>query len=423
MTTRPPGVYREEVLLPPPRILLTGVPAFVGVAGDGPVAVSETFRSWRRLVELVRRSDPLADAEAELLDRLSETARFDAWTGAAESIRRERWRGLADALRIDGVVAFESRFGAPVSDSYLADAVRGFFENGGRSCYVLRLDPKLQPDEALRRALQALEHLDDVDLVCAPDVSRALEPVLLQQAVLEHCDRSGTRFALLDSLSGGDPLVQRDGLVGTNGALYYPWLRTAAGRLVPPCGHVAGVVARSDARVGVHKAPANEPVAGVLDLEVAVAASTQAALNENGVNALRAFPGRGIRVWGARTLSSDLAWRYVSVRRIFLTAARWIDATMAETLFEPSTEALWARVRLRLTQYFTEQFRRGALVGASPADAFYVRCDDETNPPEVRDRGGVVAEIGLAPALPHEFVVVHIVRDAGGVAVTGPVPG
>jgi hypothetical protein len=419
---RTPGVYREEVLLPPPQRLVTGVPAFVGATGTGPVAVVDAFAFWPRLAELLRRADPLPADEAELLDRLRTSARLAAWPGGEEAIRAESWRGLADALRIDGPAAFARRFGGSPAAGHLADAVAGFFQNGGRVCYVLRVDPDVQPAEGLRRALLALDHLEDVDLVCAPDAASTPDAVTLQQAILEHCDRSGTRFAILDSVPGGDVLGQRHGLVGTNGALYYPWLRTAAGRLVPPCGHVAGVVARTDARVGVHKAPANEPVQGVLDLEVTVAAETQAGLNESGVNALRAFPGRGIRVWGARTLSDAPAWRYVSVRRIFLTAARWIEATMAEALFEPSSPALWARVRLRLTQYFTEQFRRGALVGASPAEAFYVRCDDETNPPEVRDAGGVVAEVGLAPAFPHEFVVVHIVRDARGVAVTGPAP-
>jgi Bacteriophage tail sheath protein len=419
---RTPGVYREEVLLPPPKTLVTGVPAFLAGAANGPVAVADAFALWPRLADLLRQPGPVAGDEAQLLDRLRGKARLAAWTGGEAAIRDEPWRAFGDALRVDSPAAFARRFAGSAPDGYLADAVTGFFQNGGHVCYVLRLDPDVQPFEAHRRALLALELLEDVDLVCAPDTSSQLDAVVLQQAVLEHCDRSGTRLAILDSVPGGDVLAQRAGLVGTNGALYYPWLRTSAGRLVPPCGHVAGVVARTDARVGVHKAPANEPVEGVLDVEVAVAASDQATLNERGVNALRAFPGRGIRVWGARTLSDSPAWRYVNVRRIFLTAARWIEVTMAETLFEPSSPALWARVRLRLTQYFTEQFRRGALMGASPADAFYVRCDDETNPPEVRDGGGVVAEVGLAPAFPHEFVVVHIVRDARGVAVTGPVP-
>jgi phage tail sheath protein FI len=165
--------------------------------------------------------------------------------------------------------------------------------------------------------------------------------------------------------------------------------------------------------VGVFKAPANEEVLGVLDLETNIDNSIQDQLNPEGVNCLRAFPGRGIRVWGARTLSRDPNWRYVSVRRLFLTLRRWIDLNMAWATFEPNELPLWVRIQRELTTYLTTLLRAGALQGATPAQAFYVKCDAETNPPDLREAGQVVTEIGLAPLAPAEFIVVRIIQRAG----------
>jgi phage tail sheath protein FI len=219
-------------------------------------------------------------------------------------------------------------------------------------------------------------------------------------------------------------LEQRRALSSPNATLYYPWIlvqpdRRAVARSVPPCGHVAGIYTTTDRRVGVHKAPANEPLQGALDLEVAVTDDLQAALNPVGVNCLRSFPGRGIRVWGARTLSPEAAWTYVNVRRLFLTAARWIELNLADTVFEPNDAALWGRVRRELTAYFEELHRQGALRGASPEQSFYVRCDATTN--SGREPGQIVAELGLAAAAPNEFIVVYVVHEAGGVSVVGPI--
>jgi len=178
------------------------------------------------------------------------------------------------------------------------------------------------------------------------------------------------------------------------------------------------VYARSDQRIGVHKAPANEVLEGVLDLEAGVTDADQGRLNPVGVNCLRAFPGRGIRIWGARTLSNDSAWTYVNVRRLFLTAGRWIERNMTGVVFEPHDQRLWARIVRELTAYFNDLFQRGALKGQTVQEAFYVKCNAETNPPEVRDAGMVVTEIGLAPTVPGEFVVVRIIHGASGVTIT-----
>ncbi len=367
-----PGVYKQDVYPDLPPGLYTGVPAFMGFAAQGP-------------------DEPYM-------------------------------------LRLGS--QFEQVFGAPYSSGHLACAVRGFFENGGSLCYVLRLDGELAIADALRQGLEKLAPLDTLDLVCAPDIASAEpeEMYALQRQVLEHCDRAGERFAILDSPPGADgtaTLAHRNKLAGHNGALYFPWIDVGERvdgktRYMPPCGHVAGVYALNDQRVGVHKAPANDELAGVLDLEFNLNNAQQGELNPHGVNCLRAFPGRGIRVWGARSLSTEPAWTFVSVRRLFLTAGRWIERALAGVVFEPHDLRLWVRIERESSDYFNELFRRGALKGGTAEQAFYVKCDSETNPPEVQEAGMVITEIGLAPATPNEFVVVRLIHGAGGVSIVGP---
>ena len=172
--------------------------------------------------------------------------------------------------------------------------------------------------------------------------------------------------------------------------------------------------------MGIHKAPANDDLEGVLELEVNLTNDQQDRLNPEGINCLRAFPGRGIRVWGARTLSVDPAWTYINVRRLFLMAGRWIERNMGGVSFEPNDPKLWARIGRDLTAYFNDLFTRGALKGRTAQEAFYVKCDAETTPLEVRDAGMVVTEIGLARAVPNEFVVVRMTHGASGVTIAGP---
>lgn len=371
---RAPGVYFEDVQRVPAAELLTGVPVFLGLTEKWPEEADEP-----------------------------------------DSLALTRWP------------EFEIKFGRPVSEGFLAPAVRGFFQNGGRLCYVRPLQD-VTP-EALETGLARMACLDDVDLVCAPDIATEPRPELqvkLQETLLNHCDERGDLFAVLDldrrvlesqwKNEGEDDVPP---LRGANGAVYYPWVRTSQD-LVPPCGHVAGVYARSDRGVGVHKAPANEVLDGVLDLEVALSDAEQAELLPLGINCLRAFPGRGIRIWGARTLSDHPAWTYVNVRRLFLTAGRRIERHLAGVPFEPNDPRLWSRIERELTVFFNEMFERGALRGATAAEAFFVKCDADLNPDEVRDRGIVVTEVGLAPGIPSEFVVVRIIHDVSGVTIAEP---
>ncbi|HEX8845939.1 MAG TPA: phage tail sheath subtilisin-like domain-containing protein [Pyrinomonadaceae bacterium] len=308
-------------------------------------------------------------------------------------------------------------------DGFLAEAVNGFFLNGGVRCHVVYA-AAADPEESVKDALDALARLDDIDLIAVPDaMSLTPEDVRerVQRIVLEYCREHPGRMAILDALPQQNQAgikEQRHAIsLGMpepiNGALYYPWIKTVEGKLVPPCGHVAGIYARSDARVGVFKAPANEEVKGALDLEFSLNDQSQAELNPLGINCLRSFPGRGIRIWGARTLSSDPDWRYINVRRLFLTLRRWIDLNMGWTSFEPNTPTLWVRIERELASYLSQLWLAGALAGQSADEAFYIKCDIETNPPETESAGQVFTEIGLAVSAPAEFVKVRVVHHTG----------
>jgi phage tail sheath protein FI len=216
----------------------------------------------------------------------------------------------------------------------------------------------------------------------------------------------------------------RRGLISENGAMYYPWIRVEEahgvhGGCIPPCGHVAGIYARTDANVGVFKAPANELLDGVVDLAVPLTEEDQGPLNDLGINCLRSLGGRGIRVWGARTLSGLSDWTYVNVRRLFITLGRWIRQYQVHVCFEPHTEELWARIERDVTVYLSELFQRGAFKGDMPDQAFYVRCDAETNISYSRDQGCLVTEIGLCPRVPGEFIVVRLFQKPDGVHIVG----
>jgi phage tail sheath protein FI len=250
----------------------------------------------------------------------------------------------------------------------------------------------------------------------------------IQQEIMWHCKKVGGRFAILDTSQECEweqAWDQWSWIDGPDGAIYHPWVKVRRygggdSISVPPCGHVAGVYARTDRLYGVHKAPANEVLHRVLDLEHEVTNAEQDFLNPRGINCIRSFAGRGIRVWGARTLSGHPEWRYINVRRVFLTAVRWIDYSLWDTTFEPNSPALWAHIERELTAYFNAQFRRGALKGRTPQEAFYVKCNAETNPPELRDLGQVITEIGLATAVPFEFVEVRLIHGSTGVQIEGP---
>lgn len=330
---------------------------------------------------------------------------------------------------------FGAHFGRGEEGGYLAPAVKGFFENEGHRCSVMPLCQDLAPIQALADGLEQIARLEAIDLVCAPDIMRRIpgeqsDHALIremQNLVLEHCDQLGDRFAILDS----PPDVMKDQikdarrrLISKNGALYYPWLRVEAGDgtvpgCVPPCGHVAGVYARTDERVGPFKAPANALVEGVVDLTVHLTHEEQGPLNDMGINCLRQLGGRGIRVWGARTLSGLPDWMYVNVRRLFITLGRWIQQYQTFVSFEPHTEELWTSIERDVNVYLSGLFQRGALKGDTPSQAFYVKCDAETNSSRKREQGYLVTEIGLCPRVPGEFIVVQVFQKPDQLHIVG----
>ncbi len=208
---------------------------------------------------------------------------------------------------------------------------------------------------------------------------------------------------------------------GGYGAVYYPWIEvgvesgnedtlTLESMFIPPSGAIAGIYARSDNEKGVHKAPANEIIRNVTRLKVNLTNSDQGTLNDVNVNCLRSFPGRGIRVWGARTISTDIDWRYVNVRRLFIYLEESIDESTQWVVFEPNNEQLWARVTQTINNFLTGLWRDGALMGSSPEEAFFVRCDKTTMTPEQIANGELIAVIGVAPTKPAEFVIFKIAQ-------------
>jgi phage tail sheath protein FI len=288
-------------------------------------------------------------------------------------------------------------------------------------------------DAAERKGLLGLEIADDVTMVCCPDImalyqagSLSMDGVkAVQLAMIAHCENMKDRFAVLDCPPAMNPQTIKDWRMNTAGydtkygAVYYPWIKIAdplggSPIMIPPSGYMAGIYARSDNERGVHKAPANEVVRGALEVEMQITKGEQDILNPIGVNCIRTFPGRGIRVWGARTLSSDASWRYINVRRLFNFVEKSIQTGTQWIVFEPNDADLWARIRRDITAFLTNVWRTGALFGATPAQAFYVKCDEETNPPSVRDAGQVIIEIGLAPVKPAEFVIFRISQWAAG---------
>jgi len=323
----------------------------------------------------------------------------------------------------------------------LAAAVRGFFTAGGRRCVVLPVPPG-SGAAGHRDALATLGTLDEVDLVAAPDLLApfvdnlapapaaytelvATQAELVRRAAVHRCvtvldaPPARTRVkahaaalrAAITKLAG--PATLRDA------ALYHPWVRAPGeARFQPPSGHLLGLVARTDEREGVHRAPAGLELTGVIDLGDAIDDDVQPELDALGINCIRAFRGRGLRVWGAHTLTTDAAWRPLSVRRLILTIGRWLELRLTDFAFEPNDSTVWNRLAREVSAYLDRLHAAGALRGRIAAEAYYIKCDAETNPPEVRDAGQLVAEIGVAPLVPQAFIALRLIQRSTGTSLT-----
>lgn len=375
---RVPGVHRELVREAQDVTLHTGVPAFLGDAeGDEPIV-------------------------------LERQAQFTA------HVRGASQGGL------------------------LAAAVRGFFAAGGRRCVVIptsTTDPAGSP-----QTLRALEARDDIDLVCAPELlapfvnddrgPASLAALVAAQVALVRTAGAHRALAVLDgppgreraeaharalraALAATDPDALRDV------ALYYPWVRApGSARFTPPSGAVTGTIARVDVHEGVHRAPAGMEALGLCDLGELVDDERQRQLAALGVNCIRAFRGRGLRLWGASTLADDPQWRPLSVRRLFHTIGRWLELRLADLAFEGNDAMTWNRLAREVGSYLDGLHAAGALRGRVPAEAYFIKCDAETNPPAVRDAGMLVAEIGVAPLIPQEFIALRLIRRGGDLSLT-----
>ncbi len=284
-------------------------------------------------------------------------------------------------------------------------------------------------DSDCQAALDLLGQVDEIALVCCPD-----EPGFpsVTGQLLEHCARLKDRFAILQApLSVPDLLHHRPPRDSRYGAYYLPWVRVRHamnGRevLVPPGGHIAGIYARTDQERGVHKAPANEAVRGLLadpldperGLALRITQAQQEALHPQGVNLLRYFPGKGVLLWGARTMASDPEWRYVNVRRLLIFVEASIRKAIGWVVCEPNEEPLWATLRSSVGNFLTELWRAGMFQGQTPDEAFFVKCDRTTMTPADLDQGRLVLVIGIAPIKPAEFVVFRVGQWAGGSDLT-----
>ncbi|HEU4455542.1 MAG TPA: phage tail sheath subtilisin-like domain-containing protein [Longimicrobium sp.] len=277
---------------------------------------------------------------------------------------------------------------------------------------------------AYQRALEQLLPLEDISILAAPGHTAYDGWEGIQGALISHAERPRAyQIAVLDTQSGqaiSGARETRSRIDSKYAALYYPWVtvpnpawrpgRDDLAREIdlPPSGFLAGIYARNDVQRGVHKAPANEVVRGALRFESDVNFDEQGVLNPQGVNCLRFFPGRGFRVWGARTVSSDPEWKYVSVRRYFNYVERSIDVGTQWAVFEPNGEALWANVRQTIASFLYNEWRNGALLGTDPKQAYFVRCDRSTMTQNDLDNGRLVCLVGVAVVKPAEFVIFRI---------------
>lgn len=348
-------------------------------------------------------------------------------------------KGRQNAVTVVNRQSEHVRIEEVASGADLAVPSKGAVElKGGGEAQPVSLAPDdYVGDSAARTGFGGFEAIDTVTMLSCPDLMAAYQQGMIdlegvqavQLAMIAHCELMGDRVAILDPPPGLNAQQIREWRVDKAGydskyaTLYWPWIKvfdpaTGENIHVPPSGHMAGIWGRNDDTRGVHKAPANEVVRGAISLELQITKNEHDLLNPEGINCIRAFPGRGVRVWGARTLSSDPAWRYLNVRRLFNYLEESILGGTQWAVFEPNDYALWAKMRRSISAFLVNEWRKGALFGLTPDEAFFVKCDDETNTAESIDAGMVICEIGIAPVKPAEFVIFRLSQYSGGAALT-----
>jgi len=432
------------------RLLIEGM-AYVIAAGSpgewGNAITIEPVWGRDRVTHLIAST---SDGRTQGLD----VAQLAAAPEEAFGHDRNNLLGVPDAdlpeLALDALVRVMPD--TPLLPTHVLGEDRGpFFLSGGVNG-LTSLEPRhFTGDPDHEWGVAALERLDDVSFVAVPDLmagqdvrgpAPAFQPFSREQLqdaqidVITSCLRGRDRMAILDlpPVSHNEVVRYRGKLPASSfgaldhpssfGALYHPWIAVVdplrlrgAGRFVPPSGHVAGMFARTDRMRGVHKPPANEGLDGVFDVREALDDRAHGDLNEEAINAIRAIPGRGVRVLGARTLDRDVRWRYVNVRRLFTAIAESLDEQMQWLTFEPNNPRLWRDIERSVSGFLERLFRAGMLDGGSSEQAYFVRCDASTNPAPEVDDGRVMCVIGIQPPYPAEFVIVRIGVTRSGIQV------
>jgi phage tail sheath protein FI len=325
--------------------------------------------------------------------------------------------GSSSLIRVDAIAPGTP---APRAIAMLADngtdgAAVGVLDYQGREIATFPPD-----GTSYRTGIQGFEQVDEIAIVVAPDYHE-LDNTFTD--IIAHCAKMRDRFAILQSTPGTHTLAAINNIRPpqdtTFAAFYFPWIKVfnpliKQDSMIPPVGHIAGIYAKTDIERGPFKAPANEVVVGARSLEFQITKAEQDTLNPRGVNCVRAFPARGIRVWGARTASTNTLWKYISVRRYFLYVGESIDEGTQWVVFEPNDEKLWARVKQTITQFLITEWRNGALMGLKPDEAFFVKVDRTTMTQADIDNGRLICIIGLAVVKPAEFVIFRLTQFQGG---------
>jgi hypothetical protein len=378
---------------------------------------------------------------------LIETRPVEELVGKSISDPDDAADAVYEALSSDDALKKEFRdwLSTPTVFNFVA-GVNGFYDNGGGKAYVYlmgtqEIEGSIRENQADKLGLYAFDDVDDIALMAAPGLTPSQ-----QKEMLELCEVRKDRFALLDGPIVSDGNMDIPASNKGYGAIYVPWVKitkpswytgnqdhikvTGPNRrklikteklelFVPPSGHVAGIYSRVDGERGVHKAPANEICMGITGLSQNINRLEQGQYNDRGINAIRIFKDRGIRVWGARTLGtmSDPSWKYINVRRLFIMVEQSIMVGSQWAVFEPNDHALWKKLTRDVRAYLMRVWRSGALFGQTAEEAFYVKCDDETNPRYLIDAGQVNVQIGICPVKPAEFVIFSIGQWDGGALI------
>jgi uncharacterized protein len=350
-------------------------------------------------------------------------ARQSPWF--AERVINKRSR-LIEVANLDSVTEVPGNFPAEIVNALLDGGTDGLYTVTAEDFIGADLGP------GHRYGLAGIADLEEIDLIVAPDLPWCMERSagfksakdveIVQSAIVSQCEEKKDRFAILDIPPGENPrgAMQWRRLFNTSfAAFYYPYVIPSTSRdrkPVPPSGHIAGIYARCDRAQGVYRAPANEQLEGVVDLELFLQQSDIAMLNAEGINCSQVFAQRGIRVWGARTAASDGSLQFVNVRRTIIAITRALHVGLQWVVFENNDQDLWQMISRDVTFFLDQLWREGFLKGASQQEAFLVRCDTETNSPATQNRGQVNVDVWLSPFRPAEYIGLRVTQEVDALA-------